>query len=84
MPGTRLDQWQYEKELCLESDWMSSQASHPTKKKFYEYAPLVFQAIRALSGIKEEDYAKSMGPEQIINSLWSNNVETLYELCSSG
>lgn len=25
-----------------------------------------------------------MGPEQIINSLWTNNTETLYELCSSG
>lgn len=26
----------------------------------------------------------SLGPEQIINSLWTNNKQTLYELCSSG
>ena len=25
-----------------------------------------------------------MGPEQILNSFWTNNFETLYELCSSG
>ena len=27
---------------------------------------------------------KSLGPEQILNSFWTNNFETLYELCSSG
>lgn len=27
---------------------------------------------------------KSLGPEQILNSFWTNNYETLYELCSSG
>ena len=27
---------------------------------------------------------KSLGPEQILNSFWTNNFDTLYELCSSG
>jgi 1-phosphatidylinositol-4-phosphate 5-kinase len=36
------------------------------------------------SGIKEEDYIKSLGPEQILNSIWNQNYDTLYELCSSG
>jgi 1-phosphatidylinositol-4-phosphate 5-kinase len=27
---------------------------------------------------------KSLGPETILNSFWTNNYETLLELCSSG
>jgi len=27
---------------------------------------------------------KSLGPEQILNSFWTNDFQTLYELCSSG
>jgi len=27
---------------------------------------------------------KSLGPEQILNSFWTNNFDHLYELCSSG
>lgn len=84
IPSTRLDNWQFQKVLCMESDWMSTHAQKPTLFRFYDYAPLAFQKIRSLSGIKEEEYSKSMGPEQIINSLWTNNMETLYELCSSG
>lgn len=84
LPNTRLDNWQFQKVLCMESDWMSSSARKPTLFRFYDYAPVVFQKIRSLSGIKEDDYARSIGPEQIINSLWTNNMETLYELCSSG
>jgi 1-phosphatidylinositol-4-phosphate 5-kinase len=34
--------------------------------------------------ISEEEYMKSLGPEQIINSFWTNDFETLQELCSSG
>lgn len=34
--------------------------------------------------IDENDYLNSMGPEQIINSIFTNNKETLYELSSSG
>lgn len=52
--------------------------------KFHEYAPLAFQKIRNLNGIEEDSYLKSMGPEQIVNSLWTNDTETLYELSSSG
>ena len=26
----------------------------------------------------------SLGPEQILNSFWTNNFDNLYELCSSG
>ena len=27
---------------------------------------------------------QSLGPEQILNSFWNNNYDTLFELCSSG
>jgi len=37
-----------------------------------------------LRGITEDDYIKSLGPEQILNSFWTQNYDTLYELCTSG
>ena len=40
--------------------------------------------IRQKNNINEEDYIKSLCPEQILNSFWTNNFDTLYELCSSG
>ena len=52
--------------------------------KFYDYAPMVFQKIRERFRITEEEYMKSLGPEQILNSFLTNNFDTLYELCSSG
>lgn len=42
MPGTILDDWQYQKVLCMESDWMSSHSASRTTFKFYDYAPLAF------------------------------------------
>lgn len=80
----KLDDYQYVKKLTMESDWITSRAQRRSTYKFTDYAPLAFQKIRHLNKINENDYIKSMGPEQIINSLWSNNTETLYELCSSG
>lgn len=81
---TKLDDHQYVKKLTLETDWMTSKAQRHSTYKFTEYAPLPFQKLRSLNGIDEDEYLKSMGPEQVINSLWSNNQETLYELSSSG
>ena len=45
---------------------------------------MVFQRLRRRNGISEEDYIKSLGPEQILNSFWTTNYETLYEQCYSG
>lgn len=81
---TKLDDHQYVKKLTLETDWMTSKAQRHSTYKFTEYAPLPFQKLRSLNGIDEDEYLKSLGPEQVINSLWSNNQETLYELSSSG
>ena len=52
--------------------------------KFTDYAPFVFQRIRMRRNISEEEYMKSLGPEQILNCFWTGNFESLYELCSSG
>ena len=45
---------------------------------------MVFQKMRERFKISEEEYMKSLGPEQILKSFLTNNFETLYELCSSG
>ena len=34
--------------------------------------------------ITEEDYMKSLGPEQILNCFWTGNFDALYELNTSG
>lgn len=44
----------------------------------------MFYKLRNLFGISEESYIKSLGPNQLINSIMSNDKNTLYELCSSG
>lgn len=45
---------------------------------------MVFYKLRQFHGITEENYMKSLGPNQLINSIMSNDKQTLYELCSSG
>lgn len=86
IPGKRIDDYEYSKRLSQENEWVSGTGHKNVVKsfKFYDYAPLVFQRLRKQSGIEELDYMKSLGPEQILNSFWTNNFETLYELCSSG
>lgn len=84
----KLDDYQYKKKLSSEIDWIYTETT-PKKKsvlkfKFIDYAPLVFYKLRNLHGISEERYIKSLGPNQLINSIMSNDKKTLYELCSSG
>lgn len=84
----KLDDYQYRKKLSSEIDWIYTTTT-PAKKsvlkfKFIDYAPLVFYKLRNFHGISEERYIKSLGPNQLINSIMSNDNKTLYELCSSG
>ena len=51
---------------------------------FWDYAPLLFQRLRMLNGIKEEDYKNSLGPDQILSGFFNNNFDSLYELGSPG
>ncbi len=85
IPGKALGDHEVQKRLGQENDWISQTSkSQISSFKFFDYAPLVFQRIRSRNGITEDEYMKSLGPEQILNSFWTNNYETLYELCSSG
>ena len=68
----------------METDWTTSKAQRRSTYKFHEFAPLAFQKIRGLCGIDEDEYLSSLGPEQVISSIWTNSKETLYELSSSG
>ena len=87
IPGTYLNEYEFTKKLSCQNDWIrqgNNERANVTDFKFYDYAPLVFNRIRPLSGISEEDYQRSLGAEQILSCFFSNNFETLYELCSSG
>lgn len=37
-----------------------------------------------MSMITDEEYLGSLGPDSLLNLIWSNDYQTLYELCSSG
>lgn len=52
--------------------------------RFYDYAPAVFNQIRKMFGIKNDDYLKSIGPETMLTNLIKGNLQSLAELTSSG
>ena len=51
---------------------------------FFDYAPQIFANIRKTSGITKQQYSKSLGPENILECMFTANFQTLSELCSSG
>jgi 1-phosphatidylinositol-4-phosphate 5-kinase len=71
----------------LENEWISqdtSRAKQIMSFKFRDYAPHVFQKLRSRSGISDEEYLASLGPDSILNLIWANDYQSLIELCSSG
>ena len=85
MPGINVDKRLFEQKITTITDYVSREAQgDPMFFKFTDFAPFIFQKIRQRRKISEEEYMKSLGPEQILNSFWTNNFDTLYELCSSG
>ena len=52
--------------------------------KFYDYAPKIFFNLRNIYGISNEDYLKSLGPENFLGNLIITKNKSLKELCSSG
>ncbi len=52
--------------------------------KFYDYAPAVFNELRKMYGIKNEEVLHSIGPEAMLNNLITGNLKTLSELTSTG
>lgn len=63
--------------------YQNSQANFKTCR-FFDFAPHVFLKLRAMTGIKNEDYLRSIGPERVLTNLIKGNVNTLSELVSTG
>ena len=86
IPFTELGKREFNMRYRVENQWIANmdKASNIKDFKFYDYAPYVFQRIRRLSEVSEEDYLGSLGPDKILNCFWTNNLQSLYELCSSG
>ena len=54
------------------------------KCKFYDFAPKIFYNLRSLYGISNDDYLKSLGPENFLCNLIITKNKSLKEICSSG
>jgi len=52
--------------------------------EFYDFSPRVFHLIRMMYGITPDAYLKSIGPENLLGSLFMGNIASLSEQCSSG
>lgn len=52
--------------------------------RFIDYAPMVFQKIRASFGISHDEYLRSIGPEQLLGNMVLGNLASLSELSSEG
>jgi len=55
-----------------------------TMTRFIDYAPMVFQRIRTSFGINQDDYLRSVGPEQLLGNMVLGNLSSLSELSSEG
>ena len=54
------------------------------KCKFYDFAPKIFYNLRSLYNISNDDYLKSLGPENFLCNLIITKNKSLKEICSSG
>ena len=54
------------------------------KCRFYDHAPKIFYNLRTLYGISNDDYLKSLGPENFLCNLIITKNKSLKEICSSG
>jgi 1-phosphatidylinositol-4-phosphate 5-kinase len=52
--------------------------------EFYDFSPRVFHLIRNMYGISTDSYLKSIGPENLLGSLFMGNIASLKEQCSTG
>ena len=86
LPGVTLSDYQFDKKLMTESDLIrpGNKKGQISSFKFIDYAPMVFQKLRERFQISESEYMDSLGPQQILKGLMTNNYKFLYELCSSG
>lgn len=62
----------------------SAVSKRVTMTRFIDYAPMVFQRIRTSFGIRDDDYLRSVGPEQLLGNMVLGNLSSLSELSSEG
>lgn len=74
----------YEAMFEYNNQWYSQSGSGVKIFTFTDFAPKIFENIRKLDNIKNDDYAKALGPSNIFKYIWSNNLSTFKELCSTG
>ena len=76
LPFTNLSDREFKIRFRVENQWIANLDKQNMIKdfKFYDYAPYVFQRIRRLSNISEEEYMNSLGPDSILNCFWTNNL----------
>ncbi len=56
-----------------------------TVTRFIDYAPFVFRKLRTeISGISDEDYLRSVGPEQLLGNMVLGNLSSLAEQTTEG
>lgn len=51
---------------------------------FKDYAPMVFRRLRAAFGVDEQEYARALGPDQVVSELLAGNLSSFCELLSEG
>ncbi len=57
---------QFQTKFCFQLVHKRTKASAEKISEFFDYAPKVFFQIRRFYGIDNDDYLKSIGPEQIV------------------
>ena len=68
------------------SNFLDSRVSEKIKiNRFIDYAPLVFKKLREeISKISEDEYLRSVGPEQLLGNMVLGNLSSLAEQTSEG
>lgn len=83
-PYYQINEADYKSKYEYNNQWYSQTTTGVKVFTFTDYAPKIFENIRKLDNITNEDYAKALGPSNIFKYIWSNNMSTFKELCSSG
>jgi hypothetical protein len=79
-PYYQIDDADYKAKFEYNNQWYSQSGLGVKIFTFTDYAPKIFENIRKLDGIKNEDYANALGPSNIFKYIWSNNMCTFKEL----
>jgi hypothetical protein len=83
-PYYQINDGDYTAKFEYNNQWYSQSGTGVKIFTFTDYSPKIFESIRKLDKIKNEDYAKALGPSNIFKYIWSNNMSTFKELCSTG